>query len=90
MPFWEGGLIEKLSLRITSKAGTEGKLFGSIGTIDIAEACTEAGIPVQRSEIRLPEGPIRTIGEHEIGVHLHSDINVTIRLEVVAEDETAE
>jgi len=77
----------QLSLRLTAKAGTEGKLFGSLGTADIAEACTAAGVPVKRSEVRLPEGPIRTIGEHSIELHLHSDVNATLRITVVAEDD---
>jgi large subunit ribosomal protein L9 len=81
-----GDKLAALSLRIPAKAGSEGKLFGSLGTVDIAEACTAAGAPVERSEVRLPEGPIRTIGEHQIDIHLHTDVNVTIRLEVVPED----
>jgi large subunit ribosomal protein L9 len=78
--------LEKLTLRIPAKAGTEGKLFGSLGTVDIAEACTAAGVPVERSEVRLPAGPIRTVGEHQIDLHLQADMKVTIRLEVVPED----
>ena len=78
--------LEKLTLRIAAKAGTEGKLFGSLGTVDIAEACTAAGVPVERSEVRLPAGPIRTAGEHQIDLHLHTDVNVTIRVEVVPEE----
>ncbi len=77
----------KLTLRLSAKAGTEGKLFGSLGTADIAEACTAAGVPVRRSEIRLPDGPIRTLGEHSIELHLHSDVNATIRITVVADDD---
>jgi len=78
--------IEKIRLRLSAKAGAEGKLFGSLGTVDIAEACTAAGVPVERSEVRLPTGPIRTIGEHQIDLHLHADVNVSIRVEVIAED----
>ncbi len=78
--------LENLELKIVSKAGTEGKLFGSIGTIDIAEACAEAGIAVQRSEVRLPNGPIRLLGEHEVELHLHTDVNIVIRLQVIGED----
>jgi len=78
--------LESLTLRISAKAGSEGKLFGSLGTVDIAEACTAAGVPIERSEVRLPAGPIRTIGEHQIDLHLHTDVNVTIRLEVVPEE----
>ncbi len=80
-------VIKGLTLRLTANAGPEGKLFGSLGTIDIAEACTAAGAPVERSEVRLPDGPIRTLGEHEIGIHLQSDINVMIRVEVVSDGE---
>ena len=76
-----------LTLVIAAKAGTEGKLFGSLGTADIADACTAAGVTIKRSEVRLPEGPIRTIGEHSIELHLHSDVNAVLRLTVVAEDD---
>jgi len=80
----------KLSLQLTAKAGTEGKLFGSLGTADIAEACTAAGVPVKRSEVRLPEGPIRTIGSHSIDLHLHSDVNATLQIMVLAEDDAGQ
>jgi large subunit ribosomal protein L9 len=76
-----------LTLRLSAKAGTEGKLFGSLGTADIAEACTAAGVPVKRSEVRLPDGPIRTLGDHSIELHLHSDVNAVIRITVVGEDD---
>ena len=79
--------IGALTLRLEAKAGTEGKIFGSIGTIDIAEAASEAGVPVERSEVRLPLGPIKTLGEHEIEIHLHTDVNVTVRIEVIADGE---
>ncbi len=78
--------LEKLSLRLTAKAGSEGKLFGSLGTVDISEACTAAGVPVERSEVRLPAGPIRVVGEHMVLVHLHTDVDVSLRVEVLAED----
>ncbi len=80
----------KLTLRLAAKAGTEGKLFGSLGTADIAEACTAAGVPIKRAEIRLPDGPIRTVGQHSIVLHLHSDVNATIRITVVAEDDSGQ
>lgn len=82
-----GEEIQKLSLQLVAKAGTEGKLFGSLGTIDIAEACTSAGVLVERSEVRLPDGPIRTLGEHEIEIHLHADVNVAVRIEVISDGE---
>lgn len=79
--------IQELTLQLQAKAGLEGKLFGSIGTIDIAGACVAAGVPVERSEVRLPDGPIRVLGEYEIEIHLHADVNVKIRVEVVADGE---
>lgn len=75
--------LEGQVLSISAKAGTEGKLFGSIGTLDIVEACAELGTPVERSEVRLPEGPIRLVGEHEIELHLHTDVNVGLVANVV-------
>ena len=69
---------------IASKAGDEGKLFGSIGTRDIAEAITAAGVEVAKSEVRLPEGALRNTGEFEISVQLHSEVFATINLQVVA------
>ncbi len=79
--------IQGLSLQLQANAGPEGKLFGSVGTVDIAEACAAAGVPIERSEVRLPDGPIRMIGEHEIEIHLQSDVNVTIRVEVISDGE---
>src|SRR5579859_6029669 len=72
------GQLKEFKLVIPAKAGTEGKLFGSIGTSDIAEAATRAGIAVQRSEVRLPNGALRTLGEHQITLHLHADIDVPL------------
>ncbi|MCW8331830.1 50S ribosomal protein L9 [Photobacterium sp. SDRW27] len=69
---------------IASKAGDEGKLFGSIGTRDIADAVTAAGVEVVKSEVRLPEGALRTTGEFEISIQLHSEVFATINLAVVA------
>jgi large subunit ribosomal protein L9 len=78
--------LEGFSISITAKAGSEGKLFGSIGTADIAEACEKAGHAIERAEVRLPGGPIRTVGEHVISLHLHSDIDVPVPLTIVAEE----
>jgi large subunit ribosomal protein L9 len=69
---------------IASKAGDEGKLFGSIGTRDIADAITAAGVEVVKSEVRLPEGALRNTGEFEISVQLHSEVFATVNLQVVA------
>ncbi|MCE1776918.1 50S ribosomal protein L9, partial [Enterobacter hormaechei] len=62
------------SVTIASKAGDEGKLFGSVGTRDIADAVTAAGVEVSKSEVRLPNGVLRTIGEHEVNFQVHSDV----------------
>ena len=79
--------LRDFRLTITAKAGTEGKLFGSVGTNDIAEGCTAAGHKVSRSEVRLPNGPIRTVGEHQVAVHLHTDVEITLTVIVVAEEQ---
>lgn len=78
--------IESKTFEITAKAGTEGKLFGSVGNVDIADAITAAGIEVQKREVRLPEGPIRMAGEYEIQIHLHSDVNATAKITVIADE----
>jgi large subunit ribosomal protein L9 len=80
--------LQSLKVKIATRAGAEGKLFGSLGTIDIAEAVTEAGVPVQRSEVRMPHGPIRLLGEHPVELHLHTDVNIRIHIMVVGEDGT--
>ncbi|KZY79521.1 50S ribosomal protein L9, partial [Oleiphilus sp. HI0071] len=77
--------LNEKSVTITSKAGDEGKLFGSIGVRDVADAVTAAGTEVSKSEVRLPEGPIRAVGDYEIDIQLHSDVTATINLAVVAE-----
>jgi large subunit ribosomal protein L9 len=79
--------LEGQVVRITVQAGTEGKLFGSVGTIDIAEALAKLGVDVERSEIRLPEGPLRVVGEHHVELHLHTDVNVPLTVVVESESE---
>ena len=78
--------LSNFKLELHAKAGAEGKLFGSIGTADIAEAATKAGQPLSRSEVRLPAGPIRLAGEHQVQLHLHTDVDVTLVVTIVAED----
>ena len=78
--------MKDFKLTIHAKAGTEGKLFGSIGTSDIAEACTRDGFKVERSEVRLPTGPLRMVGEHTVNLHLHADIDVPLQVAIVAEE----
>ncbi len=74
-----------LEVAITAKAGDEGKLFGSIGTRDLAEAVSAGGVAVDKSEIRLPEGALRQLGEFDIDVQLHSDIVATLKVVITAE-----
>lgn len=79
--------LEGLTLTIEANAGDEGKLFGSVGTRDIAEAIQAAtGVEVGKSEVKLPEGALRELGEFEIDIQLHSDITQTIALQVVPEE----
>lgn len=77
--------ISKLEIIISQKAGDEGKLFGSVGTQNIADAITAAGAKVEKHEVRLPKGVIRHIGELEIDISLHSDVTVTLPIKIVAE-----
>jgi len=78
--------FKDFKLTITAKAGSEGKLFGSIGTSDIAEAATRAGHQLSRSEVRLPTGPLRTVGEFAVELHLHADVDFALPVIVVAEE----
>jgi len=80
-------LLNKVSITLTGKAGPEGKLFGSVGTVDISEAVTRTGVTLAKHEVRLPHGPFRVVGEHEVAVHLHADVEAKIRINIVAEEE---
>ncbi|AHF78478.1 50S ribosomal protein L9 [Sodalis praecaptivus] len=73
------------SVTIASKAGDEGKLFGSIGTRDIADAITAAGVNVAKSEVRLPNGVLRTTGDHDVSIQVHSDVFATLNVVIVPE-----
>lgn len=77
------------TVRIAARAGTEGKLFGSIGTIDLQRSCKELGVEVERSEIRMPDGPIRVVGEYQVEIHFHTDVSLPLHI-VVESSETAE
>ncbi|HIF52199.1 MAG TPA: 50S ribosomal protein L9 [Thiotrichaceae bacterium] len=79
--------LNAVTVSIARKAGEEGKLFGSVGTADIADAVTASGVELTKQEIRLPEGPIRSLGEIELVVQLHADVTATIKVNVVAEEE---
>ena len=79
-------LVDGMELVVPANAGEEGKLFGSVGPIDICEAFSKVGVDVERSEVRMPDGPIHEVGDFEIGLHLHADVNVDINVKVVAEE----
>ncbi|PID49628.1 MAG: 50S ribosomal protein L9 [Proteobacteria bacterium] len=77
--------LQDLVLTIKAKTGGEGKLFGSVSSIEIAEAVKAAGVEIERREIRMPSGSIRLLGEYEVGVHLHTDVDTSIKIIVEAE-----
>ena len=76
-------LIDGSEVVISANAGSEDKLFGSVGPIDICAALEEVQVEVERSEIRMPEGPIQELGEYDIGVHLHPEVDAEIKVRVV-------
>lgn len=78
-------IAEIAAVAIAATAGDDGRLFGSISARDIAEALTAAGVEVAKSEVRLGEGPLRAIGEHQVKVHLHPEVNAVVTVNVVAE-----
>ena len=77
--------LAELELTVTAHAGEEGKLFGSIGPRDVADLVSATGVEIEKSEVKMPLGPIRTVGEYDIAVQLHSDVKGTVHLIVVAE-----
>jgi large subunit ribosomal protein L9 len=80
--------LEGQVLKIKAQSGSEGKLFGSVGTVDIAEAASKFA-PVERSEVRLHEGPLRVVGEHKVELHLHTDVNVEITVVLESDEQEA-
>jgi large subunit ribosomal protein L9 len=70
---------------IATKAGEDGKLFGSIGTRDIADAVTSAGVEIEKSDIHLPTGALRQVGEYDVEIELHSDLDTIVKISIVAE-----
>ncbi|RME33408.1 MAG: 50S ribosomal protein L9 [Gammaproteobacteria bacterium] len=78
--------LQGLEVTIASLAGPEGKLFGSVGTADIAEAISATGTTVERREVQLDAGALRAIGEYDIDLHLHPDVSVTVKVRIVAEE----
>jgi large subunit ribosomal protein L9 len=77
--------LDGMEVSITCKAGDEGRLFGSVGTADIAKAISGAGESVEKKEVMLPNGAFRVAGEYEVDLHLHADVDVTIKLTIVPE-----
>ncbi|RKZ80479.1 MAG: 50S ribosomal protein L9 [Candidatus Parabeggiatoa sp. nov. 1] len=78
--------LQEIIVEIAGKVGIEGKLFGSVNAADIAQAISDGGIKISKHEIRLPNGPIRQIGEYDIEVHLHPDVNAFVTIQVIAEN----
>ncbi len=78
--------LDGTKISITAKAVGEGKLFGSVGMVDIVNALSEAGKKVEKKEVRLPDGSFHHAGEYQVDIHLHSDVNATINLEIIGEE----
>ena len=77
--------LGKLHVTIAHKAGDEGRLFGSVGAHAIVDAIMALGVTLDKSQIRLPHGSLRHIGDHDVHIHLHTDVNVVISIKIVAE-----
>jgi large subunit ribosomal protein L9 len=81
-----GALIDGMKLIVSANVESEGKLYGSVGPVDIVEAFDKVGVAIERSEIRMPDGPIREIGESEITLHLHTDVDIKVSVNIVPEE----
>ena len=81
-----GKLIDGMHFIFPANVGSEGKLFGSVGPVDFAEAFDKVGVSIERSEIRMADGPIHEIGESEIALHLHADLDILVKVNVVPEE----
>jgi large subunit ribosomal protein L9 len=79
------GKLEGTAVRITQKAGVDGRLFGSVGTVDVVEALKAQGIAIEKSQVRLPAGPLKQVGDHPVTVQLHTDVEAHITVTVVGE-----
>jgi large subunit ribosomal protein L9 len=78
--------LDGMAISISCKSGDEGRLFGSVGTGDIAKAVSEAGVELEKREVLLPNGAFRVTGEYEVDLHLHADVNATIKLSITSEE----
>ena len=76
--------LEGAVITIAQKAGVDGRLFGSVTTIDVAEAVTASGVEIKRHEVRLPNGPLKALGEYELEIALHHDVGAPVKIVVVA------
>jgi large subunit ribosomal protein L9 len=81
----KGAKIDGMLLQITQKSGVDGRLFGSVTTVDIAESLKAQGVEVERSSIRLPQGPLKQIGDHDVAIALHTDVLVHIKVSVLGD-----
>ena len=81
----QGEKLSGATVQIAQKAGVDGRLFGSVTNADIAEAVTKQGFPVEKAQIRMPQGPLKTVGDHAISVALHTDVVVEINVSVLGE-----
>jgi len=81
----QGEKLSGASVQIAQKAGVDGRLFGSVTNADIAEAVTKQGFPVEKAQVRMPQGPIKATGEHPVSIALHTDVVVDITVNVVGE-----
>jgi large subunit ribosomal protein L9 len=77
--------LDGMAVSITCKAGDEGRLFGSVGTADIAKVVTDNGVDLAKKEVMLPNGPFRVAGEYEVDLHLQADVNASVKLTIVPE-----
>jgi large subunit ribosomal protein L9 len=81
----QGEKLNGLTVQISQKAGVDGRLFGSVTNFDIAEALTKQGFPVEKAQIRMPQGPIKATGDHVVSVALHTDVIVEVTIAVIGE-----
>jgi large subunit ribosomal protein L9 len=81
----QGEKLSGLTVQVAQKAGVDGRLFGSVTNADIAEAVTKQGFPVEKAQIRMPQGPLKTVGDHPVSVALHTDVVVEVTVSVLGE-----
>ena len=81
----QGEKLTGLTVQISQKSGVDGRLFGSVTNFDISEALTKQGFPVEKAQIRMPQGPLKTVGDHAVSVALHTDVVVEITIAVLGE-----